>query len=242
MNGKKWLTYVYNIGTLLTLFIIMAQVIIARRAMVQSSEWEKAKVTIENIKWFKENISKSALYDKTDLLVLSEGLLPDLSTPEGREASDTLRRIYLSLFDGDSNKWREDFDKTIGILNDFAYPIIMGYASEFGSYESVWRDFNRYGNYVIAGAFRNMFLPYTHVRLLYRLWRVKTEQIYISHLISMNFEGAMPIEKLGGGITLSYYEGTEVTLASVKQYEKKLQKELKQIQKEIEEFRKSSMK
>ena len=43
----------------------MAQVIIARRSMVESSEWEKAKVTIENIERFQENLKETALGTRT---------------------------------------------------------------------------------------------------------------------------------------------------------------------------------
>jgi len=41
---------------------------------------------------------------------------------------------------------------------------------------------------------------------------------------------------------LLYFEGTEITPASLKQYEKTIEKELKKIQKEIVDFRKSSLK
>jgi len=59
-KGRKgWLSNLYRICTLLTLLFIMAQAYFARRSMIQSSEWEKAKVTIENTANFKEKLTQN---------------------------------------------------------------------------------------------------------------------------------------------------------------------------------------
>ena len=58
---KNWMQNIYYIGTLASLIFIMAQAYYARRSILQSSEWEKAKITIENIAQFKEAMSISPL-------------------------------------------------------------------------------------------------------------------------------------------------------------------------------------
>jgi hypothetical protein len=97
-NGlTTWLLNLYYISTSLTLFFIMGQVFLARNSMKQSNEWEKAKVTIENIERFKENLTKTTLYSQPEaLLVFTDRLLPDFSTSKGWEASDTLRKIIIN--------------------------------------------------------------------------------------------------------------------------------------------------
>ena len=63
MNSEKklvnpkftaYLQNLYYAGTLISLFFIMAQVFYAKRTMKESSEWEKAKLTIDNVERFKE--------------------------------------------------------------------------------------------------------------------------------------------------------------------------------------------
>ena len=87
-NHKTWMSNLYQIGTLLTLFFIMAQVFLARDAMIRSSEWEKARVTIENIEHFKEKLKEIELYGKTEALIFADRTWPDFTTPEGWKASE----------------------------------------------------------------------------------------------------------------------------------------------------------
>ena len=84
----NWLQNIYYIGTLASLIFIMAQAYYARRSMIQSSEWEKAKITIENIEKFKENANSFPI---SDIWLFGGELWPDFSTPEGYKLSDTLR-------------------------------------------------------------------------------------------------------------------------------------------------------
>ena len=225
--------YLYYFGTFLTLFFIMAQVFFARRAVIKSGEWEKAKMTIENIGRFKQNLKETVIYNNVEVyLVASRDLYPDFSTLEGFEATDSLRAIYISLFD-DPNKMREDLFMTVDILDAFSYPIIMGYASEFGSFQSVIKDYYSYSAFVMPWAYRELTNIGFHAKLLNRLWRVRME---------LHFIPSMSTEYLNQHIhSLLCFEGTEITPATLKQYEKKLKKELKKIQKEIEEFKKSSL-
>ena len=230
---KEWLPHLYYAGALISFILILAQVYFAKRSIIQSSEWEKAKLTIENIERFKENLTHTALYGKTEALTFSDRLWPDFSTSKGLEASDTLREIYWSLFE-DHLEVQEDFRKALAILDAFAYPIIMGYANEFGSFQSVISEFYSYSNYIMHYAFGPKINVGQHAKLLYKLWRIRTE---LQFLPNMDNESIMEQKN-----NLLYYEGTEVTPASLKQYEKKLEKELKKIRKEIEVFRKNSMK
>ena len=233
-NLEKWLLNLYYVGTLLTLFFIMAQVFFARRAVIQSSEWEKAKLTIENIERFKENLKETALYGKTEALMFGmDAIYPDLSSFAGWEATDTLRRIYYSFFD-DPNKMREDVFKTIDILDAFSYPIIMGYASEFGSFQNVMREYYSHSVFIMPICFRELPNIGLHAQLLNRLWKVRMELYLLPK---------MDVEYMKANLkNLRYFEGTEITPATLKQYESNLKMELKKIQKEIEEFRKSSLK
>jgi len=228
---KTWLSNLYHIGTLLTLFFIMAQVFFARRAVIQSSEWEKAKMTIENIERFKENLKETALYGETEALMLGGRIYPDFLTSEGFEATDTLRKIYFSFFDN-QHKLSEDLFKTIDILDAFSYPIIMGYANEFGSFQNIWREYISYNAYVMPLIFKNeLFNLGLHAQLLYRLWRVRIELYFLPRMDVKSISDATN--------SMLFFEGSEVTPATLKQYEKKLKKELKKIQKEIEVFRKN---
>jgi len=242
-NRKGWLSNLYSIVTMLTLFVIMAQVIIARRSMVESSEWEKAKVTIENIERFQENLKETALYTKFEVKKFVDSWLwPDFSNSENWIKADTLRKIYGSFFEHGFDD-REDLPKTLLILNSFAYPIIMGYASEIGSYKSVYLDFSVYGDFFMARAHYSYPRQFFHAKLLYRLWRVRYEQTVIKDIIKSDGEKQEEFFKvLTQNIDNMWcFEGDEITISTLKQYEKKLERELKKIQKEIEEFRKSSL-
>ena len=231
-----WLANLSYAAVLITLILIMVQVYYAKQTMVEANEWEKAKVTIENIERFKENLSKTALYGKTEALWFAGRQWPDMTTSQGFELSDTLRIIYWSLCDSNQLKMTIDFEKTLAILDAFAYPIIMGYASETGSYQSVIKEYYTYGNYILPIAFHEPGYKYmgNYAKLLYRLWRVKSE---------LQFLASMDIEFVTKNINnMLCFEGTEITPVSLKQYEKKLEKELKKIQKEIEVFRENSLK
>jgi len=243
---KAWLSNLYHIGTLLTLFFIMAQVFLARNSMKQSSEWEKAKTTIENIERFRENLTHTILYDKIEELDFSNRLWPDFTTSAGLHTSDTLRHIYYNLFD-DEYLLRKDFDYTLSVMDAFAYPIIMGYANELVSYQSVGEEYYTYGNYMMPLAFSSGRQKGQNAKLLYRLWRVRSEQEIFKEVDKKIVGVVISIEDVIDYLRnnmkyLLCFEGTEVTPTSLKQYEKKLEKELKKIQKEIEDYRKSSLK
>jgi len=239
-NGfKSLLLNLYYISTSLTLFFIMAQVFLARRAVIQSNEWEKSKLTIENIEHFKEKLKEIKLYGKTEALIFADRLWPDFTTPEGRKASENLLNFYRSFFESDLER-REDIEKSLAILNAFAYPIIMGYASELGSYQSLSYEFNTYNNFIMPIVFEGYPKIGHHAKLLHRLWRVRHEQSVIG---IADFSNSFYVAEIKANINnLLCFEGTEITSASLEQYGKKLEKELEKIQKEIEIFRKSSLK
>ena len=222
------------IGVLITLILIVIQIYYAKQTMTESNEWEKAKVTIENIQLFKEKLKETALYGNNEILWRADRGFPDFTTFEGYQSVDTLRHIYNNLFDGDYNAKQTDFLYTLSVMDDFAYPIIMGYASETGSYRSVYDLYLRYGNYILPDAFHLYKPSGQHAKLLHRLWRVKGEILYLPNWDSVSLRGNMS--------HLLCFEGDEVTPATLKQYGKKLEKELKKIQKEIEDFRKNSLK
>jgi len=239
-NVKVWLPNLYYICTSITLIFIMAQAFFARRANIEASEWEKAKVTIDNIERFKENLKETALYDNQELLSFSDQLWSDFTTHESWLKSEILKTTYLSFFDYDFQKSRTDFEKSLAIFDAFAYPIVMGYASEMGSFQSVMFEFFSYGNYIIFMLYDTGKDDRNHIRLLYRLWRVRYEQILFK---IPNIDENQLIEIFQKNkIKLLCFEGEDVTPATIKQYEKKLEKELKKIQKEIKVFRKSSLK
>ncbi len=249
---QKWYTKVsvilpnlYYVGTLVSLIFILGQVFYAKRSIVESGEWEKAKMTIENIERFKLELNKSPLA-ATEVWMHGDRLFPDFSTPVGWNSSqaDTLRLIYWSLFeDGIKNNEevrkgaKEELERMIDVMNSFAYPIIMGYASEMGSYQNVARQYYTYGAFIMPVAFNGYPNIGFHAKLLYRLWRVRFELLVVnSCLISKDFKF---IEKKLGNMLC--FEETEVSEATLKKYRKKLDGELKKMQKEIEEFRKISL-
>jgi len=232
-----WLANLSYIAVVITLILIMVQIFYAKRTMNEAHEWEKAKMTIENIERFKEQLKETALYGKTGTLWFAGRSYPDMTTPKGYELTDTLRTVYFSLFD-DRAKAFEDFEKTLNILDAFAYPIIMGYASETGSFQSAIKEYYTYGNFIMPIAFHAQGYKYmgNSAKLLYRLWRVKSELLTVFN---------MDIEDLKKNFSINdllCFDGTEITPASLEQYREKLEKELKKIQKEIEVFRKNSLK
>jgi len=235
-----WLANLSYIAVVITLILIMVQIFYAKRTMNEAHEWEKAKMTIENIERFKEHLKETALYGKTNVLLAADGPWPDFTTPEGYKSADTLWIIYNSLFDGDHNKVYDDFFNTLAIMDAFAYPIIMGYASETGSYQSIIREYYWYGNYIMPTAFHHFPNIGLYAKLLYRLWRTRSEyEIFIRQQADENAR----IEYFKQNINkLLCFDGTEITPASIEQYSEKLEKELKKIQKEIEVFRKNSLK
>ena len=248
MKGRfsSWLQNVYHIGMLVSLVFILAQVYYARSSMVQTSEWEKAKITIENIERFKEGLSNSLL-SKNNVWVLGDGQWADISTPKGYEQTDTLRVVYLSLLDNQYVAYQEEVIQMIEVMDAFAYPIIMGYASETGSYQSVMRQYYTYGNFILSAAFYEFTLIGLHAKLLYKLWRIRFEQDSIDRFIDKHIATVSEHVDLSDrkGIEkdhLLYYEETDFSIASLKAYRKKLDGKLKEVQKEIEVFRKNSLK
>ena len=238
MKGKfsNWLQNVYHIGMLVSLVFILAQVYYARSSMVQTSEWEKAKMTIENIERFREALSISPL-SKNDIWQLGDELWADFSTQEGFDQTDTLRTVFWSLYDNEGDAINEII-RMIEVMDDFAYPIIMGYASETGSYQSAMRQYHTYGNFIMPTAFHGTPLIGLHAKLLYRLWRIRNEILSIDNAINNNnFNWLMKRQD-----RLFCYEETDFSIASLKAYRKKLDGKLKEMQKEIEVFRKNSLK
>ena len=234
-KSNKWLENTYYVGMLASILFIVGQAFYTRRSMIQSSEWEKAKVTIENIERFKENLKGSPL---DSVWMLGDKIWADFSTRKGWDLSDTLRVIYFSLYDNDEKKTFDECVKMIEVLDAFAYPIIMGYASEFGSYQNVARQFHTYGNFVIPIAFRGTPNIGFHAKLLYRLWRIRFEVMVIDNFLNSDKYDLLMERK----DHLLYYEETDFTEASLKKYKKKLEGKLSEIQKEIEVFRKNSLK
>lgn len=245
---SRWLPNLYYVGTLVSLLFILAQAFYAKRSIVESSEWEKAKMTIENIEQFKIESSKSPVANK-EIWLFGDRLNPDFSTREGSTSprADTLRHVFESLFIDDTKDKKEwtisatnELERMIDVMDAFAYPIIMGYANEIGSFRSVARQYYTYGAYIMPYAFAQYPNIGIHAKLLYRLWRVRYEQVLlIDHAIQHpNTLEARYLNKQKDN--LLFFEEDEITTASLKRYSKKLDKEIKKIQKEIEEFRKSS--
>jgi len=243
-NGQtNWMQTIYYAGTLASLVFIMAQAYYAGSSVIKSNEWEKAKMTIENIERFKENLTISSLH-KDDLWRHGDGVWPDISTEKGWEATDTLRSIHRSLF-GNEMEVQKELVQMIDVLDAFAYPIIMGYASEVGSYQSAARQYYTYGNFILPEAFHYYSLIGMHAKLLYKLWRIRFEMVGVDYAIkAFEQENSEELsEELKKQIDRLYcYEETDFSEASLKKYRKKLDKKLKETQKEIEVFRKNSLK
>lgn len=246
-NISVWLPNLYYIGTLVSLIIILAQVFYAKRSIVESSEWEKAKMTIENVERFKVEISKSPIASN-NIWTLSDGLNPDFSTPEGWNSSraDSLMNIFRSLFEDDSKSFEEvkkeavsELERMIDVMDAFAYPIIMGYANEIGSFHSVSRQFYTYGAFIMPKAFSTYKNIGIHAKLLYRLWRVRFEQIAVNNLLSRIGENDIYFtsEQRNDYLFLNENKVSKKTLI---RYNKRLDAEIKKIKKEIDAFRKSN--
>ena len=233
-KSNKWLENTYYVGMLASILLILGQVFYARRSMIQSSEWEKAKITIENIERFKEGIKDSPL---NEVWKAGDYMFADLSTEKGWNQTDTLRVIYLSLLDNDEYKMLDESVRMIEIMDAFAYPIIMGYASEMGSSQNVGRQFYTYGNFIIPQAFHVTPNIGFNAKLLYRLWRIRLEIAFVDQAI----DGKYDLFKENIDRLLDY-EAQDFTEASLKKHRKKLDKKLSETQKEIEVFRKSSLK
>ena len=234
-----WLSNLYYVGTLVSLLFILAQVYYAKRSMVESSEWEKAKITIENIERFKAEISSSPL-NSTEIWLFSDKLWPDFSTPEGQKASDTLRVVYVSLFN--DSIIIEELVRSIDIMNAFAYPIIMGYASEIESSQSVIRQYYTYGNYIMPFAFNDFPNIGHHAKLLYRLWRIRYEQLIIDICLADPDNDELKKNMTENMNNLLFFEDAEISPASLKKYKNTLKQKFKEMEKEIATFRKNSLK
>ena len=238
-GNSNWIRNFSYLGGLASLIFIMVQAFIAGRSIIKSNEWEKAKMTIENIERFKENLRDSPI--DLDTRIIGDKIWADFSTSKGWELSDTLRVIYRSLFDDDYMKMFDDCLRMIDIMDAFAYPIIMGYASEVGSYKNVAGQFQTYGNYIMPNAFHTTPLIGLHAKLLYRLWRIRYELLVVNGCIEQiddEFCNQLSVRF----DHLLYYEGSDISESSLKEYREKLEKKLKEVQKEIKVFRKNSMK
>ncbi len=243
---KVWLPNLYYIGTLVSLCFILAQVFYARRSIIESSEWEKAKMTIENIERFKLELNKSPL-SAIDVLAHGDKISPDFSIPKGwgSPQADTLFSIFKSLFeDGIKDKKevrkkvREEIERMIDVMNTFAYPIIMGYASEMGSFQNAAGQYHACGAFIMPTAFKTYQHIGLHAKLLYRLWRIRIELVLINSRLENPQEEIFKLIEETELDNMLCFEGTEVTEASLKKYSKKLDGELEKMQKEIEDFRK----
>ena len=240
---KNWIQNLYYLCTLGTLIFIMAQAYYAKCSIDQSREWEKAKITIENIEKFKENLKSIPIPDK-ELWELGDRIWADFSTSKGFELSDSIR-YFLYYFFNNFDEAKNNFVQMIDIMDAFAYPIIMGYASEFGSYQSVVRQYYMYSSFIMPEAFHTYKNIGHNSKLLYRLWRIRYEIMTIDNLLAEyannSFDPLFIKERFDH---LLCFDGTKEDIyeSSLKAYRKKLDKKLKEMQKEIEVFRKNSLK
>jgi hypothetical protein len=245
MKGKisNWLQNIYHIGMLVSIIFIMVQTYYARSSMIRTSEWEKAKMTIENIERFKENVKSFPI---SDLWRLGDDLWADFSTPAGYKLADTLRFTFFPLFDNQTELLNE-FIKMLEVMDAFAYPIIMGYASEEGSFQSsVIRQYHSYSNILMSDAYHDFPDLGVHAKLLYRLWRIRYEILYFDNILTYG-EESLSDSSLYNHLKeridhLLCYEETDFSVDSLKAHRKKLDKKLKEMRKEIAVFRKHSLK
>lgn len=248
----------YYIGTLISLIIILAQVFYAKRSIVETSEWEKAKMTIENIERFKAEISKSPI-GNNNVWMFGDRFNPDFSQPEGWSSprADSLLTVFASLYKDDtkdpekiSQDAQREIERMIDAMDAFAYPIIMGYASEIGSSKSVIRQYYTYGSFIMPIAFSQYRHIGLYAKLLYRLWRIRYEQEVISSLLLNLQEKRIDLSQYsyeyGIGFlkqnkdNLLFFEESEITESSLRRYLKTLDKEIKKLKKEIDDFRKQN--
>jgi hypothetical protein len=245
MKGKisNWLQNIYHIGMLVSIIFIMVQAYYARSSMIRTSEWEKAKMTIENIERFKENVKSFPIYD---IWFLGDNFWADASTPEGYKLADTLRSTYYLLFESRTDATNEMI-RMVEVMDAFAFPIIMGYASEEVSYQSVIRQYSTYSNFIMPSAFKVFQNIGANAKLLYKLWRIRLEILiidtYITEYVSTQDSDVFnPLRERFDHMLC--FEGTkeDISETSLKAYRKKLGKKLKEMQKEIAVFRKNSLK
>ena len=238
---SKWLEQIYYIGMLVSIFFILGQAYYARRSIMQSSEWEKAKMTIENIERFKENIADSPI---EDVWQLGDRIWPDFSAPVRVGVADTLLRTFNSLYDNDIYKVFSEYIRMIEIMDAFAYPIIMGYASEETSLLSTMRQYHAYSNFIMPEAFNTFRNIGFHAKLLYRLWRIRFEisiiDNYVATFESMTDSDIYRLKEYQDH--LISYDESDFSKASLQKYRKKMDKKLIEMRKEIEVFRKNSLK
>jgi len=237
-RSRNWIRNISYLGGLTSLVFIMVQAFFAGRAINQSNEWEKAKMTIENIERFKERINMSPL-SKDNVWRAGDELWADISTPEGYHLTDTLRRLHNSLFDNEIDEI-DDLIRMIDALDAFAYPIIMGYASETGSFQNIFYLYYMYSNFILPDFFHDIPLLGLNAKLLYRLWRIKLEMMYVDACINGDNNICQGFHKRKEH--LLNYEGTDFSEASLKRHRRKLERKLKEVQKEIRVFRKNSLK
>lgn len=237
----------YYIGTLISLIIILAQVFYAKRSIVESSEWEKAKMTIENIERFKVEINKSPLATN-NVWTFGDRFNPDFSVSEGWSSSraDTLLIVFASLYKDETKspktvnrELQTEIERIIDEMDAFAYPIIMGYANEVGSSRSILRQYYSYGSFVMPIAFSQYKHIGVHAKLLYKLWRIRYEQEIINGVLlslDKNRMNSLIPEK----DSFLFFEENEITESSLRRYVKILDKEINKMKKEIDNFRKQN--
>ena len=237
---NKWnnrLQNAFYIGTLASLIFIMLQAYYARQSAIRASEWEKAKMTIENIERFRENISASPLFDN-NVWMLGSRLWADASTTKGYELTDTLRGVYLSLFDNEIDALN-DAVRMIETMDAFAFPIIMGYASEMGSFQTVMREFHSLSGFLMPVNFHEISAIGLHARFLYRLWRIRFEIMIVDDALESWSDDIINLFEQEREHLLSF-EG-EFSEASLKRYRRQLDKKLRDVQREIRDFRRNSL-
>lgn len=232
----RWLPNLYYIGTLVSLCFILAQVYYAKHSIIESSEWEKAKITIENVTKFQDELNKSPLSDE-DVLSLGDKPYPDFSTKEGWEATDTLRVIYEQLFNYQV-EMRKDFYQLLYVFEAFAYPIIMGYANEEGSFQMTIKQYYAYGSFIMPYLFHHYPNMGHHAKLLFSLWRIKSEIMFIDELMKQDQQ---TIDIRMEYVHFLCFEEKKVSATALKRYRKTLEKKVKEKKHEIKEFRKQAM-
>ncbi len=232
----------YYAGTLITLVLIAVQAFYAKRTVTQSGQWEKAKVTIENIDRFKSYMASTTMGDAGKWLK-ANGVWPDFETYRGRQAyNETLAPVYVSLFGFADTVTMSDVRmlsehlRLVDAMDAFAYPIIMGYANEWESFQIASREMMLSGNLAIPQVIYSTPNVGHYARRLYKLWRIRFEIINIDEWIVSGNPELFPVDRA------FCYEGTEVTEASLKKYRRKIERMLKETQKEIKEFRKNNLK
>ncbi len=232
----------YYVGTLITLVLIAVQAFYAKRTVTQSSQWEKAKVTIENIDRFKSYMASTTLGDVSKWLK-ADGMWPDFETDHGHQAyMETLAPVYISLLGFADTVTISDVRvlsehlRLVDAMDAFAYPIIMGYANEWEAFQIASREMMLSGNLAIPQVIYSTSNVGHYARRLYKLWRIRFELLQIDGVIASGHPEVFSVDRA------FCYEGMEVTEASLKKYRRKIERMLKETQKEIKEFRKNNLK